>query len=816
MIILEKSKKFGFLLTLIPLIYLVLTVILVITLLNSGTYPSGADTMYHIYRGEFVYQSLMDHQFFPLLDMMMYNGVELLRYGSLLPAYVMAFCQWLMGNSLDGYLLFVGLIFYFGALSWFYVGIRLKRPWLGALIGILWFFMPYHLYVLFEEGDLARSLCMTILPWFIYGISQYLSSYKINHLLFVLISLIMMILCHLMSAMMLIIATLIFFFIDFLFNRQHMRSLMDLIITIIIGVLISGIWIYPSLQGGMASMDVSEIMQSSFENLWILLNPLRNQGYYFGLAIFLLAVFGGFCSYKQSMPGFWLGIIIVLLMSTSMYPILKVLPGGQFLWMTRFISIALCFILYSFLMWDTLKIPYVLIICSLLIADMIPSMKLIYGNQSGQSVVDRFDELYETSLIQKAQEITNQRVAFIDNSHLDSLGAYLVSSYQNPIASTFGYQWHSATTTTNMTQLNRSMSIGNYLYLFDRCLELGNDSVIIQLSQLNKTTSIEELDNAALKVGYELVKANNQYRLYHIDTKGQFGTVNQYDYIGIGSTASLSSLGFPAIEETTSTNLNDYTYEELSKYKMILLSGFTYDDQEEAENLILQLSEAGVHIVIMADGIPESRLNHNQSFLDVTCHDISFSNGYPEMDTIDGMINADLFPQGHTKWNTVYLEGLDQTWGKIEDQGIELPFYGTVKNDHIVMVGLNLHYFYSLTLDPSIGQLLSHSMNISSEELPHRTIVPLDIQYQNNTITVTSSNDHVNTSLSYHDIFQSQKTLTVKNHMVIVDEGKTVITLQYPYLLQGSIMSGIGVISCMIYFVYMKKKLKKDEIKESS
>ena len=177
---------------------------------------------------------------------------------------------------------------------------------------------------------------------------------------------------------------------------------------------------------------------------------------------------------------------------------------------------------------------------------------------------------------------------------------------------------------------------------------------------------------------------------------------------------------FPAVETADSPNLNDYTYEELAEYKEVFLNGFTYDDKETAEDIVLRLSRAGVKVIIYADGIPQDKRTHSQNFLGVTCSSITFHNGYPDMDTRIGTIYPDMFPQGHTTWNTVYLDGLDTVWGTFYDNGLNLDFYGTVKNDNIIMTGLNLTYFYSLTDDVSVGQLLSNMSGISSEELPDR------------------------------------------------------------------------------------------------
>ena len=175
------------------------------------------------------------------------------------------------------------------------------------------------------------------------------------------------------------------------------------------------------------------------------------------------------------------------------------------------------------------------------------------------------------------------------------------------------------------------------------------------------------------------------------------------------------------------------------------------------------------------------------------------------MDTRIGTIYPDMFPQGHTTWNTVYLDGLDTVWGTFYDNGLNLDFYGTVKNDNIIMTGLNLTYFYSLTDDVSVGQLLSNMSGISSEELPDRKIVPLKVEYGNNEITITSNNDNVNTTLAYHDIFSSSSDITHRNNLMYVNKGTTVIKMSYPYLWQGALVSTAGVVLMVVWLIVKRR-----------
>lgn len=801
---------------------------------QNGTYPAGSDTMYHIYRGDYVYNSIKDGNWYPLYDYMWYNGVELMRYWAPLAAYFMAFCEMLAGgNMLIGYLIFVGIISVLGALSWLYIGIRMKRPVLGAFIGFIWFFMPNNLCALFVEGNLARSLSMIFLPLFIYEVSEYLKDRKVIRIPFAMISFILISLCHLGYAGMVALAVLVYCIVHMI-EGYSKRAAADIVISILLSFMLIGVWLVASLNGGITSLDNSENMANFFQKIVYTLNPVDRittdyAHFYFGLAAAILAVGGMFFGYKKSRAGFVTAIITLICTATAMYPVLKILPGSQYLWMLRFISIALCMILYSFLKWDTLKKPLIVFFCVLLVLDIVPSIPLITGgldtisitkngvsiNTDNDSVWDRLDMQQDNTLISKAQSITKQRIALLDDSSLGSMGAFLVSDWNNAIPAAYGAGREAANTSTNIVRINRALADGNYYYVFDRCRELGNDTVLVRLSSLEKYgVSVKDMDMAAGASGYSVAGENAAYRLYHMDTYDNWGTISKYEVIGIGSGTPLISQSFPAVEETDSDNLNDYSYEQLSQYKQVILDGFTYDDKTAAEELVLRLSEAGVKVVIYADGIPQEKKTQSQEFLGVTCSDIVFKNGYPDMDTKLGVLYPDLFPKGYATWQTVYVTGLDNTWGSVMDNGLKLDFYGTVKNDNIIVCGLNLAYYYGVSADKSVGRLLSDMMDITSAQLPERTNIELKVEHDVNGITITSDYDNVNTSLSYHDIFVSDEWLGKKNNLTYVRAGVTKIMFKIPYLWQGLCVSVAGLILSVVWVVVLAGFNKKHQMQE--
>ena len=63
--------------TIIYLVYALiicgLTYLITALISNNGIYPSGSDTMYHVYRGQYVYESICKADFFPLLNQYWYN-----------------------------------------------------------------------------------------------------------------------------------------------------------------------------------------------------------------------------------------------------------------------------------------------------------------------------------------------------------------------------------------------------------------------------------------------------------------------------------------------------------------------------------------------------------------------------------------------------------------------------------------------------------------------------------------------------------------------------------------------------------------------
>lgn len=805
------KKKFWILA--MVLLYAAIAVGMAGILQMGGRYPAGTDTMRHIYQGNLLYHSIQEGNWYPLYDGLWDNGVQVLRYASPLPVYILALCQMLAGgNAIIGYLVFVALVFFFGAVVWLYIGVRKERPWLGAFLGILWFFMPNNLYAIFVEGDLPRSLSVVLLPLLFYFVYEYLQGKRWQEMGKIIAVFTGIALCHVGYAGMILLAMLIFLLVYRLVSGKKGNYLF-VIAGLLLPFLLIGVWLFAFLRGGGAVAESSQVMHHYFQEAVISLNPFRrlmvgHVEFYFGLAAFLILVFGGICSKKKSVIGFLSAFLIFLCTTTTMCSVFEKLPGGEYLWMLRCISIALCMILYSFLLWNSLRRWIVVLCMALLVLDTIPSLSLVYSGRSQTTASQRMEETAQDSLIRRAQDITTQRAALLDGGTLGAMAQYLLVDYDGTkTPSTFSAGWQSASTAENTALLNEAVEQGHYLYLFDRCLELGNDTVLIKISQMKyQEADIPQMTESARKLGYELVDSNDSFLLYHLDAApGCFGTVCQYNGIGIGSAASLMSLSDPDIVKGDSINLNQYSYEELSQYQVVFLAGFVYDDKKKAEDLVVRLSEAGVRIVIIGDGLPYHKNTRTQEFLGVTCHDILFENGYPVLYTEDGEVDCGLFDKEYSDWKCVYFNGLENTEGYLYDAGRKIDFLGTVKNENICFIGLNLTFHYALTQDEKAGELIHRMTGDFLRELPDRRLVPLEITYERNQLTISSPKEDVNTSLAYHDIFHSRQKVRHKNQLTYVDRGNTIITMRYPYLAEGLCVTLMGVALTVLFLLWLRR-----------
>ncbi len=792
---------------------------------SSGRYPQGSDTFCHLYRADLLLKNIQMGNWFPLYDSSWYNGVEIMRYWGPLPLYILAGLKWILGTSiLDAYVLFLGFLLILGGCGWLLWGIRYRRIGLSVVIGLLWFFMPENIRVVILEGNLPRGVINALLPFFFYFVWMVLAEKKRNAIFPLMIITTLITLCHLGITLMLVATTVIFVSLHSSMNHTP-RSAFAALGACVSGVLLAGLWVVPALIGGAASgSSTNQVMKFFFESAFVSLNPFtRINGdilsFYFGFSIFLICILGMLIAPKNMKAGFITAMVLLLCTTKSVYELFVKLPFSQFLWMIRFIPIGLAAAMVSLLLWKSLKKWVVLLLVILLAADCATSYKTIYFPLKDR-IVDvqaSLDRRAEEAMITDAKAITRQRMALMDLSEYGSFAPYYIAGVGEAVNYSYGAGWEGAGTASNIVNLNSSIENGWYVYLFDRALELGNDTVLIPIDNLkHQSKDLERLEEAAHILGYVPVTRNETSILFQKDTPDQFGVITNYKNLAIGESSSGIAMIFPDFEEGSRDNINDYTYEELSNYNTLYLSGFTYSSKAEAEELLLKLSESGVHIYIDMNRIPMDEVTKTMELFGVAAQNISFSESFPVL-SYQGKNYASLdFPSDIGDWNTVYLLGLDQVDGSSDMTSKLIPFLGTAKNENLHFIGLNIMYYLQTTGDEEIKGLAEAIFDMDESSVPERKIVPINIEMGNDQITITSEFDQVNTTLSYIDIFSSDPPIQTDNNLIIVNSGTTVLDIKYPHVEKGLLVTVIGLLLAAISYITMKKGKESPQHEEAN
>lgn len=760
---------------------------------TSGTYLGGGDAYAHLFAAQTLADGIASGNLWPQVTPLWYNGAQLMRVTGPLFAYVLAGCEAAAGGALGGYVAFCGVVYLLGALGWLHVGRRLGRPWLCLALGALWFVLPANLCALFQEGDLPRALCLALLPVLLCQLDAFLEEGGHWHLLGVAVFAAALALCEPGFAVLAGVGVLLYVTCSGLVRGGWAR-VFEALLAVAAGCAACGVWLVPFVAAG----GMADVCQEASQALCATLAPKgwldgSGAGLYLGIAAAALIVFGLACSKGESRPAFLTAALCVLLTAQVLQPVVGALTCVSRAGSLGLLSVALACALLALARWRSLRRPLLVVALALLAVDAAPAWQLLYGNHNGASAQERLERDAEATLVTQAREVTRQRLALVDEAGLDAESAFLATSLDEPMAVSEGANPRAAVA-KNYEQLDRALEEGRFGYLFDRSLELGCDSVIVRTSLVREQGAgvAGRIDSAAGQSGYVLLAESGDYRLYHRDVDAAFGVCSSYEAIAIGTGAGRIALQFPSVEETASASLDDYTFEQLSAYRLVILDGFTYGDKDGAEDLVRRLAAAGTRVVVMADGMPSEERTGTTSFLGVSSQPITFHNGFPELVISVGRLACALFPSGHELWQTVYVNGLDDVRGSIEEEGRTLPFYGTVCDGNVVFVGLNLTYFEAVTADAGVASLLADALQLDPAALPERELVPLEVEASADGVTVTSPVDDVDTTLAWQEGYAGQGARDV-NGLVRVDAGTTTLTPARTGLAAGAVVSVCGL-----------------------
>ena len=795
-------------------IVVLLGILLSICVFKSGLYPRGSDIYGHLFRCNLMYENFKEGNLYPAYTEFWYNGFQPFRYSAPLSYYIVGGLQLITGNTMDAYLLFIAVSFALGAIGWLLFGLQTKRMLLCTIIGCLWFFIPDNARIFFSEGNLPRMAAAVFLPYFFFFLWQFIDHGKKRNLVMVILLTSLVALSHIMIGALLGIATFIFLLIYAVANKSW-KNPTYLINAMILGLALIGFWLYPALKGGIMQVDSSYVAGYMTQKAGITLNPFARMfigwdTFYYGSSILLISLMGVLLSNRKCLPGFLTPIIFFFGTTTALLPIIVKLPLGELMWMMRFVPIVTAIFFVSLIEWKKCRRLVVSFFCILLVLDSVPSLHFIdFSGQEIKPAEQRQEEFSALYGLETAKVMTKQRLAFIDGDRTGSYPSYGICAKEPRTKYAFGWNYQAATTGFNLVQLNTALESGAFLYLFDRAIEMGNDTVVVRKDALPKSKGIaDSLKDSASKLSYELKGTTAECYIFHRLTPESFGVVTTYDGLTIGYSATQISLVYPYYGRGKSNNLSDYTFDDLKNYKKLYLSGFTYDNKEKTEGLITKLADHGVSIVIDMNRIPDDPQTKRMTFLDVEAQPVSFTAQLPTLIYKDQQYNPDLFKVDYDSWNTVFLENVPHVKGYSYIDKKRLTFYGTGVNQNIKFLGFNLLYHAMEGKDVKVFSLLDDILDLDANMLPQRELVPITIDYRHDGITINSPVKQLNTTLAYLDLFKSKSKLSSYDNLLIVDKGKTTIVFENPYQAKGILLTVFGLLG-IVYLLNHYEKRKK-------
>ncbi|MCR5797983.1 MAG: hypothetical protein K6G63_08740 [Eubacterium sp.] len=796
----DKSK--NNLLALAGFIVLIITAVAVVSYLTINRVdPSGNDIWSHLYKGDVVYNNLKNGIWYQKYSPFWYNGTQIFRYWAPLSYYTVAVLEYFSGGDIVGaYRLFAGVSIVLGGIPWIIWGRDIRRPVFATGLAVLWFFFPENLRVYFCEGNMPRMMSAIVIPYVMYFVWKYLREKKKCALLGVVLCTSLMLLSHVMITAMMGLATLVFLVFDLLKNKNYKDGIY-VMLSMFAGLLLVGIWLAPALSGGIMSMESSSASDSVMK-LWTgkittLLNPMNRisgmtDTFYYGISFVLISIFGAFFAAKKRKAGFVLFLLILITSTTDFVPILSKLPMSTLFWMTRFATIIYGFFVFSLMEWKTLKKKYCIIVFAILLIDCLPSMNLPrYETESSEVLKEEVEEI---------KSVTDYRVALMDLSLFGSYPSWGLSTGDNKVYSTFGWAWQGATTSHNIVMLNTALEYDRYDYMFDRCVEMGNDAVAVRKDRIGMRGSTRaDLEKSALKSGYRPVKETEHMIIFKKNVPKQFGVKSGYAGLAIGKYVDIMTMYYPAFEEGESKYIDDYRVEDLKKYKSVFVSGMLYHDREKAESIIRDAGEAGVRIVIDTTHMQEDSTTKQETFLGINNQEITIKRRFPALRYGDRYINAKDFSADYTEWFTGYVTHVDDSIGTVQLDNREVTWLGTKKNiPNVYFLGLNVMYHAIETRDTDVFEVMDEILDVDRTQMPERRIVPMKIENGLEEIVIHSDEGDVNTTIAYQDNFKSSGTFYSDKNLLHIKEKDIVLRITYPKRAFGILVSAVAFLMVVI------------------
>jgi uncharacterized membrane protein len=688
---------------------------------GDARYPWGSDTLGHVLKAEYLSARIQAGSFYPALLPDWYMGTQMLRYYPPLPYYLLVAIALPLGDTVAAagwMIMFCALL---GGLSWL-----LYRRWVGLWMatfgGALFMLLPDNLRVGLAEGNLPRALATALLPAAVYVLLRALEQDgRRRHVLALTGVFAALVMCH---AMMAAIYGVCAFALAVLWAVAGLTSparAMRALIAAAFGITLCGWWLLPSLTGGITELNAAAMSEALVViPLLQYFNPRGRIGnpeaIYVGLTLVVMPLVLFLVRAGRRAQPIVLSIVglgAILLTMPGVNDLWRSLPFHQLFWPLRFLGAA-SFLLLLAIIWrlPALAVGFRVAIGLLLAAESLGSLPLIHTRPLSPDVAGIAQRLATTS---------GWRVATLDESRLGSSASYAFSAYGGR-EQIFGWAYQGAHTASTVATLNEALATGAPGYLADRLDLYGVDAVIL----LNRQLHYQQIAATLEQHGFRADQPGAEATLYTREG-GPRATVADWPALGIGRGTQNLSLLFPGLMRGDSPYLDDYTLDELRRYRCVVLAGFRWHNRSAAEELARAAAEAGVRVVVDLTGVPPDPLAQIPRFLGVWGEPVELGADPPLVMGAGGSYTLLPLGSSNERWFASVPQGLDTTTLSFDYLGEQAAAVGyrQIGSAQIWFVGMNLPYHATLTRDPAAALLLADLLGLTQNAAPPRRSVPL-------------------------------------------------------------------------------------------
>ncbi len=696
---------------------------------DPNALPWGSDTLGHVFRFEYLKDSIQNGIWLPDFVPEWYLNIQLFRYYPPYPYYLLALLSPLFENPILLSTWFIVGLTWLGGITWL-----LFHKWIGwfasILGGVCFLFLPDLLRVAFAEGNILRHFTSVLLPLLVYlTYTSLLSPEKKWPKPLLAVGFAILVLSHPMMASITAAMFVLYIVLHTLLRQSKPFDSVFLFLIIVFGVLLASFWLLPSLTGGITELSKEAMIEGlPVVSLFSLFTPATRQNniesLYIGYSLILGVIILGCIPAVRKEKNFWAfavtGIIGSLLVTPVLNKLYYALPLSTLMWPARFLTVSSIFLLLAVL-WgfhalfqSSIKKTTQSVLAGttvlLIVLDFSGSLRLIFNRWDTE----------EFQIAAKQMQISDGwRQATIDYSQTGSGPSYFVHEFGGA-EQLFGWAFQGARTATFVSSINEALLIGRTSYAIDRLQLAGIDDLWIA----NKVLQPYGLDECLENSGYQFQYATNVYDIYHQDGKPR-AILSEWDAVGIGNTAQNYAYLFPQIITMDSPYIDDYALDELKQYELVIFAGFFWHNRDQAETLVQDLAQTGTKILIDLTHSQENPLSQQPYFLDVWGERVILDRNMVQVTGDNKTYMLSPFHADAELWYTITPQNLDAEvlTTTYLNQPLVITGYRQFDENKVWFVGLNLAYHGVINNDPVAVDILSDLFGMPPMKSEYDTVV---------------------------------------------------------------------------------------------